>query len=91
MALSKIIRKKKNFLEPKAKVNDNPILTTKKTMVQLILDFVEKNPDCQLSDFYKAYPQYDEAHVRAKFRRLIETHRLVQHFRVGAKFQKEIY
>jgi hypothetical protein len=71
MDLSKTVRNKKSFFEPKAKVEDNPILTTKKTMVQLILEFVEKNPDCLLRDIYNAYPQYDQAHMRSKIRRLI--------------------
>lgn len=91
MDLSKTIRTKKNFVQQKAKQKNKQALTTHKTLSQLIIEFVEENPDCQLSDFYKAYPKYDEAHIRAKFRRLIETHRLIQHYRVGNKFKKEIY
>lgn len=89
MDISKTIRTKKKFLKKATEKED--IITTKKTLVQIILDFVDNNPDCRLGDIYSAYPKYDQAHIRSKIRRLIETHRLIQHLRVGAKYKKEIY
>ncbi len=66
-------------------------LNDKLSMTELIIEFIKNNPDCKVSDIYKNFPNWDEAHVRKKVRRLIETHRIIQRLRVEEEFKRIIH
>lgn len=84
MDISKIIRKNRKFIEPKEK----PEVSTdsKATMTDIIVQFIKDNPDCKLSDMYHNFPNWDQAHIRTKIRRLVEIHKITQRFRVEGDF-----
>ena len=67
------------------------ILDDKLSMTELIIEFIKNNPDCKFSDVYKNFPNWDEAQLRKKLRRLIETHRIVQRLRVEEEFTRIIH
>jgi hypothetical protein len=60
-------------------------------VTELIIEFIKSNPDCKRTDIYKQFPDWDEAHIRYKIRRLVETHRIVTRFRVEQEFEREIH
>jgi predicted HTH transcriptional regulator len=48
-----------------------------------IVQVVRETPNCTMSDIYKEFPDLDSAGIRKAMRRMIEGHKVIQHFTVG--------
>ena len=48
-----------------------------------IVQVVRETPNCTMSDIYKEFPNLDSAGIRKAMRRMIEGHKVIQHFTVG--------
>jgi len=45
-----------------------------------IRQFIEDNPNCKLSDIYKAFNEVDDAGIRRAIRKMILSHQIIQRF-----------
>ena len=63
-------------------INDFSIRGKETPVTNMIRAFIEKNPNCSISDIYKGFPDRDSASIRRIIRKMVESHSVVQRFSI---------
>ena len=63
-------------------INDFRVRGKETPVTNAIRDFVEKHPNCTISDIYKGFPDRDTSSIRRAIRNMVEAHKVVQRFSI---------
>lgn len=84
MVISKLVRTNKRFIKQNnhneirpLKVRNQPAPTQDR-----IRYYIKENPNCIISDIYRAFPNNDQAYIRKCIRNMVEGHYIRQRFTV---------